>query len=59
MQTQLFRSGMMMEEGYDMMGSMDEEMPPPRKAQSTNGTMHFIIFHHFSILLKSQNCDVT
>ena len=33
MQAQLFRSGMMMEEGYDMMGSMDEEMPPPRKAE--------------------------
>ena len=34
-----------MEEGYDNMGSMDEmEMPPPRKAQSTNGTMRFITF---------------
>lgn len=27
--------------------------------QSTNGTMRFNAFHHFSILLKSQNCDVT
>ena len=55
MQTQLFRSGMMMEEGYDMMGSMDEEMPPPRKAKHKRNHA----FHHFSILLKSQNCAVT
>lgn len=36
-----------MDEGYDNIGSMDMdemEMPPPRKAQSTNGTMRFITF---------------